>query len=300
MSYALDAEALAAFRRDGFISISQFIAPSEVVGIRAKLLELHDKNAGFEEGAQFDAAAPDSDGDTKERLFPQILNPSFYARELTATSFHDAAKVLARQILGENARFVGDISFLKPARIGSTTPWHQDEAFRSGMFDHEEITIWLAVTPANVSNSCMSFIPGSHLLSVLEHRPMGGDPRVHALECVGDFDSSKAVECPLHIGGCTIHSQRTLHSAGPNESDDFRLAYALQFEVPPMPRREPHNFSWREEFGQTDRAARERAWRRRGGAILYAWRRRHVSLSRGFAGICKRAFWALRKPLLRS
>lgn len=267
----LDNDKLLAFHRHGFISIDRLIEADEVLFIKNTLLQLHETNAGYEEGAQFDAV---SDGTICGQSFPQILCPSNYAHGLTKTNYYKIGLQIAEQILGREARFKSDISFLKPATIGSYTAWHQDEAFGNPAYDHREISIWLALTPANSSNSCMSFIPGSHEYPVLEHRPIGGNPRNHALECIGEFDATTAVECPLTAGSCTVHTHRTLHYAGPNMSDQPRLAYVLIFDVPPVLRSEPYDFFWR-QLQATDRAARERNWQRRGGFLIYFWRRRH-------------------------
>lgn len=273
MTYVLSAEELTSFQRDGFIAINDLIPRDEILHIHSILFRLHENNVGFNEGAQFDAAAVDGD-DVKNRRFPQILHPHTYAKELTATTFFKIGSDIAKQLLGEKARFKIDISFMKPARIGSDTPWHQDDAFGNPAFDQQDLTIWLAVTPANASNSCMSFIPGSNQFPILEHRPMGGNPRLHALECIGEFDASKAIECPLPAGGCTIHTSRTLHYAGPNPSNDVRLAYALLFDIPPVLRATPHVYTW-SETQHTDRAERNKRWNRRGGALIYVWRERH-------------------------
>ena len=198
--------------------------------------------------------------------------------------------------LGSKARFKLDIAFLKPPHVGSDTAWHQHEAFGNPEFDQEEITIWLALTPATSSNSCMSFISGSHLGPVLEHRPVGGDPHVHALECIGPFDALAAVESPLTVGSATIHTRRTLHYAGPNPSDDYRLAYALLFDTPPVLRAEPYILTWQSE--QTNRAARERAWKRK-HLMLYTWRRICLlPFDRALTGIYNRSR-KLHRTLLR-
>jgi len=272
VAYQITDEALAAYQRDGFVAIAELIPPEETARLRATLLHLHEKKIGFDKGALFDAVGLD---DGSEQRFPQILNPSLLAPELKKSEYFEVALSIAKQILGKNARVRGDITFLKPPRIGSHTPWHQDEAFGNPMYEYRQISIWLALTPANSTSSCMSFVPGSHNLPVLEHRPLGGDPRVHALECVGDFDRSRVVECPLLPGGCTIHDHRTLHYAGPNNSDHARLAYVVTFETIPVPRKGPMvEFPWRKYRKMTARASREQSWRQRGGLFVDAWRQR--------------------------
>ena len=159
---------------------------------------------------------------------------------------------------------------MKPALDGPATPWHQDEAFHDPAFDYEEISIWLALQPVNEVNGCMQFLPGTHR-EVLPHCSPNDDPRVHGLECRAGFDPGAAVTCPLPAGGCTIHTGRTLHAAGPNRSAEPRLAYVLTYLLPPVPAARPRSFPWLEEKN-TARLHRKRRWMRRGGLFVATWR----------------------------
>jgi ectoine hydroxylase-related dioxygenase (phytanoyl-CoA dioxygenase family) len=270
----LPADGVAAFDRNGFIAVDDVISPAEIVLIRNTLIRLHRNNVGFSEGANFDAVAAEGVCNADERRFPQILNPRVFAPELADTAYFKLALGIAKQLLGETARFKIDISFMKPPRIGSETAWHQDEAFASPAYDQRDVTIWLALTRADSHNSCLSYIPGSNNLDILPHQPLGGDPRVPALECIGGFDADTAVAVPLDPGSVSIHGSRTLHSAGANHSNDVRIAYALLFEVPPVYRKIPHDFPWR-AVQRTDRGDRLKRFRRRGGILIHIWRERH-------------------------
>jgi Phytanoyl-CoA dioxygenase (PhyH) len=288
----LDHDALSTFRRDGFIAFDSQIPAAEIAAIRSTLMGLHENGTGFKEGALFDAIGVD-DG-TEARRFPQILHPRAFAPALLETQFYRTAHAIARQMLGEHVRFKADISLLKPAWIGAATPWHQDEAFQDPSREHHELSFWLALQPTQRSNSCMEFIPGSHLRPVLPHWFPGGDPRVHALECIEGFDPADAVPCELPAGGCTIHTGRTLHYAGPNISDRPRLAYVLIFDLLPTPATEPREFPWREAH-RTARAEREAAWRRRGGLLVHLWRQRSRIRAGTILFDMKRAVAAMRR-----
>lgn len=267
----------ATFHRDGFLPFDTGLPETELQSIRRTLLQLHERKAGYREGALFDAAGPD-DGSAPAR-FPQILHPRAFAPALVETQFYRLAEAMATQLLGPGARFKADISLLKPALIGAATPWHQDEAFQDPAFDYAEVSFWLALQPTHRDNSCMEYLPGSHRGPVLTHGFPNGDPRIHALECVEPFDRDAAVACPLPTGGCVIHNQRTLHGAGPNVSDQPRLAYVLIFDRVPVRRREPRAFPWR-ALHATARAKREADWRRHGGLLVHVWRQRQrVSLT---------------------
>lgn len=188
---------------------------------------------------------------------------------------------------------------MKPALIGDPTPWHQDEAFQDPAFEYNEISFWLALQPVDDSNSCMAYIPGPHTGSVLPHGFPGGDPRIHVLECDSGFDSRTAVFCPPD-GGCVIHTQRTVHGAGPNKSDRDRMAYVLIFDLLPEPALVIRSFPWRAKH-RTLRAQRELAWRRHGGLLVHLWRQRsrmRMTSVRTLLFDLRRATRALRRIVL--
>ncbi|CAM6054507.1 unnamed protein product [Sphagnum tenellum] len=276
---ALSQHSLYELQQNGFTSIDQLVDASEVNRLLAILTRLHENKVGFAEGALYNAAG--ADGDAKSQRFPQFVDPHIFAKELLDSEYFRQATKIAQQVFGENVRFKGSISFMKPAKIGSTTPWHQDVAFTNPAFESQEISFWLALTPAAVENSCMSFIPGSHRLPVLDHRPMDGNPKNFALECTADFDPSNAVVCPLSPGDCTIHTSYTLHNAGANVSDITRIAYVLEFDTPLVPRKVPLHFPWQKQQQSTDRIIRQTKWRRRGGFFVLLWRyRERITINR--------------------
>ena len=58
--------------------------------------------------------------------------------------------------------------FVKPAKSGAATPWHQDNGlWRDG--ETEPFNFWMALDPAKRENGCLQFIPGSHKTEIVEH-----------------------------------------------------------------------------------------------------------------------------------
>ena len=70
---------------------------------------------------------------------------------------------------------------------------------------------------------------------MIEHHSPNNDTRLPALDCSEGVDSSAAVPCPLEAGGAVVHHWRTLHHAGPNQTDTARFAYILAFRGRPGP-----------------------------------------------------------------
>lgn len=233
MRVRLDAAQLEQFARDGFLTFETSLTAQQITLIRDTLARLHRRNAGFRQGALFDAMGLDTGGAMK--LSPQMMQPHAFAPELLETDFFFLARGIAEQLVGAQARFRSDLSVMKPAYFGEATPWHQDEAFQDPAFAYRQVSFWLALQPTTESNSCMSCIPGSHLGAVLPHWFPGNDVRIHALDCADAVDPRQAVSCALPAGGCLILDQRTVHGAGPNVSARDSLGYILTFELAPTP-----------------------------------------------------------------
>jgi hypothetical protein len=253
---------------DGFLVVHGLTHQQDVVRVRQLIEPLFDQRVGFNEGRQFDMAGVEKDGDAPK--LPQILAPRTFAPGLAQTEMFRNAHQLAHELLGPDATFVFDHVIKKPAHDGAVTPWHQDEAFHDPMFFYEEISIWVPLQAVNAENGCMQFIRGPG--EVLPHGSPNNDTRVHVIECIAGFDPADAVACPLEIGSCTVHSGRTVHGAGANFSDAPRYAYIMVFENPRLPRTETRAFPW--QAGEdSERAKRAKAWRRKGGYAVLAWRR---------------------------
>lgn len=266
----LTPQQIADFREQGFLTLPQITSVEEVERLRKVLNGLFEDRAGWQEGAQFDLVSADENEATS---LTQIINPVNYAPELRDTLFRANATSIARQLLGEQATPSFEHSILKH-EAGPATPWHQDEAYRaSAAFEYQQVSIWMPLQDSGAEQGCLQYIPRSHLDGVLPHRRVNDDPKVHSIECEpAEFDAATAVACPVPAGGAVIHTGRTLHCAGPNLTDDPRLAYILAFELPPTPTAAPRDFHWNDNRQSAD-VARRQAWLRRGGIAVEALRR---------------------------
>ncbi|MBT3345333.1 MAG: phytanoyl-CoA dioxygenase family protein [Gemmatimonadetes bacterium] len=59
-------------------------------------------------------------------------------------------------------------AFLKPARVGGPTPWHQDIGLWRDT-NCDAANGWLAIDAATIANGCLKCVPGSHQRPVIEH-----------------------------------------------------------------------------------------------------------------------------------
>jgi ectoine hydroxylase-related dioxygenase (phytanoyl-CoA dioxygenase family) len=243
---SLTAEQHARFARDGFLALPRLTDDEELARLRAAHERLHAARAGRERGDQFDLGGSDEDG--REARLPQLLSPSSSAPELLDTRYRANCRALALQLLGgpdAELELSCEHAILKPARHGTVTPWHQDEAYwRMPNHDARGVAVWMPLQDATIENGCLWYIPGSHRGPILEHRPIGGDPRVQGLETL-HADASCAMSVPLRAGEAVVHHIRSLHYAGPNRTERPRYAYTFAFHRPSVERvGEPHRMPW--------------------------------------------------------
>ena len=241
----LTAEQVLFFHLNGYLSIPTPITDdSELSWMREVYDRIFQERAGRDVGDQFDLAGSDEEG--KEASLPQILSPAKYAPELLEGKYLAEVDSIVKQLFGPEAGSGIAHAIFKPAGSGAATPWHQDEAYWDPSQQYYNASIWMPLQEATVENGCLWFKPGSHEWPILEHRPIGGNAKIHGLEMV-DLDKVQgAVACPLPPGGITIHRNRTAHFAGPNVSSIPRRALILGGGLPSYPYPSERRFPWNE------------------------------------------------------
>jgi ectoine hydroxylase-related dioxygenase (phytanoyl-CoA dioxygenase family) len=266
----LSAAEVAEFRQRGFAYVTDICGKSELAVLRSALERLFREQTGLTEGAFYDMV--EHDRADMPRL-PTIVGPSNYAPELRNLPCLQRATAIARCLLVEEAVLTFEHSILKPARYGAPTPWHQDEAYRlEPGFRYDQVSFWIPLDDATVESGCLHYVPRSNLGEVLPHRSQNNNSRTYALECAVPIPDGSGTPLPVKAGDCTLHAGRTLHYAGPNQTDGPRYAYILEFEVPPRPLNPTREFPWHQERQPPNRVARGR-WLRRGGVVIEIARR---------------------------
>jgi len=244
------------FHELGYASFERITTDDELEWLRAVYDELFAEKTGAFPGGYFDLARP-YDAPGQDRL-PQILVPELRVPELRDTTYARNGRRIASALLGvpEDTLQTWGHMILKPARYGSETPWHQDEAYWDIELAYNAIGAWMPLDPATVDSGCLHFVPGSHRGPVLRHRHISDDPAVHGL-WTDEAETADAVAVPLPAGGTTFHHPRTLHHAGPNTTDVQRRAYANEFQQAPTRRDVAADHPWVTE-GQVEWEKRDK------------------------------------------
>ena len=208
----------AAYARDGF----HF--PYEVVSEREAAELLADLEAGEAE------VAGNREDLSLLRSYPARLLPSFdrlirHPRLIEAVS----------QILGPDLLVWGSGLFIKEPNTASYVSWHQD-LFYWGLDEVNEVTAWVALTPATTESGCMRFIPGSHRKRLVPHVDSFGQNNLltRGQEIAVEVDESSAVDVVLRPGQASLHHGYLFHSSAPNHTNARRIGAALRYIAPSM------------------------------------------------------------------
>src|SRR5579872_6510119 len=149
MTKLLSADAVAGYKRDGYHFPIDVLSADETLDLRRKL-EAHERESG---------GPIQGDKRHKAHLYLTWLNELIRSPRIL-----DAVE----DVLGPNLLCWSTSFFIKEASDAGFVSWHQDATYW-GLSSPDVMTVWLALTPANLENGCMKFIAGSHHRQV-EHR----------------------------------------------------------------------------------------------------------------------------------
>ncbi len=206
------------YSRDGFVYPVDILTPAE-----AKVLR-DDLEAGEA------ALADDPAKRALLRGYPARLLPSYY--DLVN---HPKMIAAAKAVLGPDVMVWGSGHFIKEANTTSYVSWHQDLTYW-GLDKAEEVTLWVALSPATVASGCMRFIPGTHREQIVPHTDKFADDNLltRGQELAVEVNEADAVDVVLQPGQASVHHGHLFHASGPNTTNDRRIGAAIRYIVPSM------------------------------------------------------------------
>lgn len=216
---ALTAAQVQQFRTQGYTTAETLFTSREVAAMQAELARLRADGV-------FRNVSTDGDGKTHSREKENLQICPLYRKSSFFRALPFQPKVIAaiEALLGSPILLHLDQVFLKPARHGSGTNWHQDNAY-FGLEDPMKGTaMWIAVHEATIANGTIEVIPGV-AYEKFEHKrdPMSD----HHIRCYPD--ESKAVPCVLPAGGVAFFAYGTPHCTRANNTDRDRAGLAYHF-----------------------------------------------------------------------
>ena len=111
---------------------------------------------------------------------------------------------------------------------------HQDLTYWGLGETSDQVTAWIALSPATPASGCMDFVKGSHKNPILPHNDTFSENNLlsRGQEVAVDVADDDKTHIALRPGQMSLHHGLTIHGSGPNASDDRRIGFAIRYLNP--------------------------------------------------------------------
>jgi ectoine hydroxylase-related dioxygenase (phytanoyl-CoA dioxygenase family) len=202
----------ATYDRDGFYFPIRVMSETQAAAYRADLERAEAMVVGREDGRRF---------------FREYANVALGFVDEICRSPAVTDPVAA--LLGDDLLVMACSFFIKEPKTTSYVSWHQDLHYW-GLEGDDEVTAWVALSPATAESGCMRFVAGSHR-EIVDHRDTFHQDNLltRGQEIAVEVDESDAVDVVLRPGEMSLHHGRVFHASSRNRSDDRRIGLAIRF-----------------------------------------------------------------------
>jgi ectoine hydroxylase-related dioxygenase (phytanoyl-CoA dioxygenase family) len=215
------------YREDGFVLVKGLYSQQQIEAIKDDLREhaadffahpeKYQPRDVLLEPLSTDQINEITDPLQRVRKFQALTAVPSMIRHFDATSI--AAKMVAELIGDNKLRLLFLSCFAKPAKHGTETPWHQDQALWSSWM-RTATSCWIAVDECTIENGCLEFVPGAHR-EMIDHVLEKGAPHVFVPR--DQVNSNDVVYVTMEPGDGVFFGGLALHHSEPNLSDKRRL-----------------------------------------------------------------------------
>lgn len=105
--------------------------------------------------------------------------------------------------------------------------FHQDNQYTR--HDGPSCNCWIALGPCTAANGCLRIVPGSHHDGTRQSKAMFVDEDGNESHRTLVEEPEHYVDIELQPGDAVLFDRLTIHGSGPNNSDEPRVAYAVQY-----------------------------------------------------------------------
>lgn len=219
-------EQIALYMNNGFAYGGVVLSPAETDELRAEVMRVIEHHGSLERKP---VSLANLSGNLNAPVW-QIVNIWEASEPFARLIRHSSITEAAAELTGASQlRIWHDQIQYKPALTGGVNMWHQDAPYWPVLApDTAQITAWVALDDVDLSNGCMSMIPGSHLWGdQIEY--LHTVKRFERLPCEFEGHSVAPTPCPVPRGGVHFHHALTWHGSNTNTTGRPRRAIALHF-----------------------------------------------------------------------
>lgn len=137
-------------------------------------------------------------------------------------------------VLGPDIMIWSAEFFIKEPQTKQTVGMHQDLTYWGMGETPDQVTAWIALSPATVQSGCVDFVRGSHKNPILPHTDTYSETNLlsRGQEVAVDVSDDAKTHIELKPGQMSLHHGLTIHGSGPNASNDRRIGLAIRYLSP--------------------------------------------------------------------
>jgi hypothetical protein len=224
-----------AFHERGFVLKRGVVGPERLEALRQELEALPERLAAEPDPARNlgvrVAWEPGYGPEAEAPRLRQVLGSDRVSEVLDAISREDALLGLLEPLLGPDLYMFASKLALKPAKVGTFTPWHQDWSYwRRGAQAPTQLNAVLAVDAADEANGAMRFVEGSHEEGPVPHVHLKGAAFDIGLE--KEMETTQATTVAMEPGDVLLYGPLVIHGSGPNRARRSRRLNTFSFDKP--------------------------------------------------------------------
>jgi len=238
----------ARYEEQGFLFPIEVFSAAEAAAMRAELEALEEEWRGAELPLPLNIYM---------RVNAQCVIPL-----ASRLALHPAVLDVVEGVLGPDLMVWSAELFIKEPQTRARVSMHQDLTYWGMGETGDQVTAWIALSPATRASGCMDFVAGSHRNAILPHRDTFDPDNLlsRGQEIAVDVADEDKTPIELMPGQMSLHHGLTFHGSGPNVSDDRRIGLAIRYLNP----------NARQKVAARDYAMMARGVDRAGAFIHYA------------------------------
>lgn len=216
----LTKEQIDQYWQDGFLFPFEVFSADEAAGYRARV-----------EGIEKDWLAADL---PHPLLQYKRVNANCVMPLAAEIATHPRVLDIVEGVLGPDLLIWSSEFFIKEPHTTHIVGTHQDLTYWGFGETSDQVTAWIALSPATVESGCMDFVAGSHKNPILPHIDTFSENNLlsRGQEIAVEVAEKDKTPIILMPGQMSLHHGLTIHGSGPNRSDDRRIGFAIRYLNP--------------------------------------------------------------------
>jgi ectoine hydroxylase-related dioxygenase (phytanoyl-CoA dioxygenase family) len=155
---------------------------------------------------------------------------------------HPSILDVIEKLIGPDILVHSTTIFAKQPRKPGFVSWHQD-AYHWHLDEPRLVSAWVALTPSTSENGCLRVVPGSHkrrLPHAIIQRP-DNMLKSAGLHVELEINEAEVVDFVLQPGQMSLHHANVVHGSNPNNSDGWRIGFAIRYVASDVRQSTPHH-----------------------------------------------------------